>query len=105
MGTNYNIYSHYFLFPIRFMAKIKQQQPDQDVARLGIEVARLLKAANLTTAWVRSESHFGDAKFSAFKKGLLTTSVSRSLRTSLELCIVAIPPPSTAGIAPSCMNC
>lgn len=56
------------------MAKIKQIQPDQDVKRLGLEVARLLKEeANLTTAWVRTESHFGDEKFSAFKRGALTT--------------------------------
>lgn len=71
MGTNFNIYLHYSTY---FMAKIKQIQPDQDVKRLGLEVARLLKEeANLTTAWVRTESHFGDEKFSAFKRGALTT--------------------------------
>lgn len=51
------------------MANMMKQQPDEDVNRLGQEVDRFIREdANLSTAWVRAESHFGDAKFSKFKK-------------------------------------
>lgn len=51
------------------MANMMRQQPDEDVNRLGIEVERFIREdANLSTAWVRKESHFGDTKFSVFKK-------------------------------------
>lgn len=49
--------------------KLLEKQPDTDVSRLGEEVDRFIREdANLDTAWLRTESHFGNAKFSAFKK-------------------------------------
>lgn len=49
--------------------KLMKNMPDEDINRLGKEVERFIREdANLTTAWVRTESHFGAGKFSAFKK-------------------------------------
>jgi len=50
------------------MANMMEQMPDDDVRRLGVEVNRFITDANLSTAWLRKESHFGNAKFSNFKK-------------------------------------
>lgn len=48
---------------------LKKQAPDADVQRLGEEVERYIREdANLSTAWVRTESHFGVTKFTDFKK-------------------------------------
>lgn len=50
--------------------KLLKNQPDEDVNRLGKEVDRFIREdANLSTTWVRTESHFGDHKFSDFKGG------------------------------------
>lgn len=51
------------------MSNMMKKMPDEDVNRLGMEVGRFIEEeANLTTAWVRAESHFGAEKFSHFKK-------------------------------------
>lgn len=49
--------------------KLMKNMPDEDIKRLGKEVDRFIREdANLGTEWIRSESHFGDHKFSDFKK-------------------------------------
>lgn len=50
--------------------KLFENLPDADISALGKEVDRFIKEdANLSTAWLRTESRFGATKFSAFKKG------------------------------------
>lgn len=60
------ISNHFF----RMAEKLFENQSDNDIAGLGMEVERFIREdANLTTAWVRTESHFGAGKFSLFKGG------------------------------------
>lgn len=50
--------------------KLFENQSDEEIIGLAKEVERFIREdANLTTAWVRTESHFGAGKFSLFKRG------------------------------------
>lgn len=50
--------------------KLFENLSDEDIIGLGKEVERFIREdANLTTAWARTESHFGAGKFSLFKGG------------------------------------
>lgn len=50
--------------------KLFENLPDANICELGKEVDRfIMEDANLSTAWVRTESHFGAGKFSLFKGG------------------------------------
>ena len=49
--------------------KLFENQSDEDIVGLGREVERFIREdANLTTAWVRTESHFGAGKFSLLRE-------------------------------------
>lgn len=88
------------------MNKLSRNLFDPDIQSLGKEIERFIKEdANLSTEWVRSESHFGAEKFTLFKKGFKPHLASPSSRTSPVPSIEAIHKPSNAGTTITSGNC